>query len=94
MESRTRDLDTVTKFRSARISAVKCAQNGQLAELLMSSDPFVQSVRVVKLLDVHPRFGKVAGRRLLNDLGVGHFTSIGQLTGNQVKAIIAAVTSS
>lgn len=93
MESRTRDLETVSRLRSARMSAVASAQNGALAELLMTSDPFVKSVRVVKVLDVHPRLGKVAGRRLLNELGVGHFTSIGELSSHQVNAISSAVAT-
>ena len=91
MESRTRDVETVNRLRSARLSAVHSAQSSHLSEVFQLTDPSTAAVRVVKLLDVHPRLGKVVGRRLLDDLGINHFTCVGQLTSSQKRSILDAV---
>ena len=89
MENRNRDLGTVRDLRSARIAAVNDSSSGDLAGVLGSSDRFTASVYVVKLLDVHPRLGKVAGRRLLAALGVAPLARVSDLTSDQRARILA-----
>lgn len=92
MESRVQDLETVSRLRSARQEAVARAAQGDVASLLHSgADSLVQQVYVVKLLDVHPRLGKVAGRRLLSDLHVAPLARVCDLTAEQVTALVAVV---
>jgi ribosomal protein S13 len=38
-------------------------------------------------MDVHPCMGKVAGRRILDELGIAHQTHLSRLTAAQVAAI-------
>jgi hypothetical protein len=45
----------------------------------------------VKLLDVHPQLGKVAGRKLLSSLGVSSFQCVGDLTPDLKQQILVAV---
>lgn len=92
MERRNRDLDTVRTLRSARIAAVNRASQGDLAGVLQADDPNSGFVYVVKLLDVHPRLGKVAGRRLLADIGVQPLARVADLTHEQCNRILAQVT--
>ena len=92
MESTVSDFEMVNSLRNARVDAVVKAQKGQLAEVLsVEIDSLEAQTYVVKLLDVHPTLGKVAGRRLLADLGVVPFTRVGQLTNEQRNGILAAV---
>lgn len=92
MESRTRDLETVSRLRSARQEAVAQAARGDVATLVQSpSDSLFQQVYVVKLLDVHPRLGKVAGRRLLSELHVAPLARVCDLNPDQVKSLLAVV---
>ena len=46
---------------------------------------------VVKLLDVSPRLGKVAGRRLMADLGIEPLSRVRDLTDPQRSALIGVV---
>ncbi len=46
---------------------------------------------MVKILDVHPRLGKVAGRRLLADIGVAPLARIADLTDDQRDRILSTV---
>ncbi len=95
MESTVSDFEMVKSLRNARVVAVKKAHEGKLAGVLsVSEDSLEAQVYVVKLLDVHPALGKVAGRRLLADLGVVPFTRVGQLTSAQRSGILAAVGES
>ena len=92
MESTVSDFEMVKSLRNARVNAVAKAQKGQLSEVLsVDADSLEAQVYVVKLLDVHSALGKVAGRRLLADLGVVPFTRVGQLTIDQRIGILAAV---
>lgn len=92
MESRTHDLETVSRLRSARIAAVKRASSGDLQMLHRYNDGSVESqVYVVKLLDVFPGLGKVAGRRLMADLGIAPLTRVADLTSVQVGTLLSAV---
>lgn len=92
MESTVSDFEMVKSLRNARVNAVEKAQKGQLAEVLsVDAESFEAQTYVVKLLDVHPALGKVAGRRLLADLGVVPFTRVGQLTIEQCHGILVAV---
>jgi hypothetical protein len=95
MESTVSDFEMVKSLRDARVLAVAKANEGHLSEALsVHTDSFEAQVYVVKLLDVHPALGKVAGRRLLADLGVVPFTRVGQLTDEQRNSILAAVGES
>lgn len=91
MESRNRDLDIVRELRSARETAVSRSSSGELAEVFSGDDGPTGSVYVVKLLDVHPRLGKVAGRRLLADIGVEPLARVADLTTEQRARILAEV---
>ncbi len=88
MESRVRDLDRVRELRSARVAAVDRSSAGELAEVLAARDGATGSVYVVKLLDVHPRLGKVAGRRLLAEIGVAPLARLHDLTDLQRSRIL------
>ena len=95
MESTVSDFEMVKSLRNARVTAVEKAQQGHLAHVLSVSEESLEAqAYVVKLLDVHPALGKVAGRRLLADLGVVPFTRVGQLTNEQRNGILAAVGES
>ena len=48
-------------------------------------------VYVVKLLDVSPRLGKVAGRRLMAELGIASLARVHELTDDQRRALIDVV---
>lgn len=89
MESRNKDLDTVRSLRSARIAAVAKSGEGDLETVLSADDVATQSVYVVKLLDVHPKLGKVAGRRLLAHIGVEPLARVCDLTTEQRNRILA-----
>jgi hypothetical protein len=91
MESRNRDLETVSRLRTARLHAVGAASRGEMESLLRHSTPEASQVYVVKLFDVHPRFGKVAGRRLLAQLNVPPFARVANLSSQQVDALLRAV---
>jgi hypothetical protein len=92
MESTVSDFEMVKSLRNARVEAVAKAQMGKLSEVLsVDPDSLGAQAYVVKLLDVHPALGKVAGRRLLGGLGVVPFTRVGQLTDEQRRGILAAV---
>jgi hypothetical protein len=95
MESTVSDFEMVKSLRNARVTAVEKAQRGLLAQVLSVSEESLEAqAYVVKLLDVHPALGKVAGRRLLADLGVVPFTRVGQLTNEQRNGILVAVGES
>jgi hypothetical protein len=91
MESRTKDLETVSRLRSARISVVNEAKQGCLDVLTHDGDSLETQVYLVKLLDVFPGLGKVAGRRLMSDLGFAPLVKVAQLTSEQKKSLISAL---
>lgn len=90
MEPRAADLALIENVRSARIAAVHQCSAGSVSPVLASCDDAVRFVYVVKLLDVHPALGKVAGRRVLGSLGLSHFTRVSDLTESQKSAILTA----
>lgn len=91
MESRNRDLEFVRAMRSAHVDAVSRSSAGDLVGVLGSDDRLTCSVYVMKLLDVHPRLGKVAGRRLLAEIGVEPLARVSDLTSHQRERIVEVV---
>lgn len=91
MEQRESDLSWVRTLRSSRENAVESSSSGNLAEVLQAelSHPSRRTY-VVKLLDVHPKLGKVAGRRLLQSLHISQFARVDQLTTDQISSILVA----
>ena len=90
MEPRAADLEIIKTLRSARTGAVQSSASGNIASILTSASEADRFVYVVKLLDVHPTLGKVAGRRLLDSLGLTHFSRVGELSSGSVQVILAA----
>ena len=88
MDSRVTDLQRIARIRDARHGAVEKARLGKIADVLVSPLPDETLVYVVKLLDVDPRLGKVAGRRVLADAGVSQFARVADLTSTQRDTII------
>ncbi len=92
MESRTQDLQTVSRLRSARIAVVAKSQTGNLEALFSPDATSAESqAYVVKLLDVYPGLGKVAGRRLMADIGIAPLARINDLTATQRESLQAAI---
>lgn len=92
METRTKDLETVSRLRCARVSAVSDSRHGHLAQILEVSPSSLEAqVYVVKLLDVYPGLGKVAGRRLMADIGIAPLARVADLTEEQLKSLQAVV---
>lgn len=89
MSQRDRDLRRVSELRTARERAVSEAASGMLATVLAldGTDDRSQTY-VVKLLDVTPGVGKVAGRRLLGSLGIEESVRAADLTDVQKSAIL------
>ena len=89
MSQRDRDLRRVSELRAARERAVAEAASGLLASVLSldGADDRSQTY-VVKLLDVTPGVGKVAGRRLLGALGIEESVRAADLTEAQRSAIV------
>ena len=91
MSSRDVDLASVVELRLAREEAVHAASQGRIAEVLdLDPNDARTATYVVKLLDVAPGLGKVSGRRLLADLGLGQFTRVRDLGVDQRGAILRA----
>ncbi len=92
MESRTTDLETVSRLRSARIAVVEQSRRGNLDALFrLDADSLESQAYVVKLLDVHPRLGKVAGRRLMAEIGIAPLARIADLTPHQVASLQTSI---
>ena len=91
MDARTRDLHMITTLRSVRHEAIEQSRAGNLTAVFASSDDAVQQIYVVKLLDVHPKLGKVAGRRLLQSLNVGQFDRVEDLSATTRTAILREI---
>lgn len=88
MDSRTKDLATVAQWRNTRVEAVARAASGHLAEVIDHPTPEQGLVYVVKLLDVHPKLGKVSGRRLMAQLGIDSFARVADLTAAHKQALL------
>lgn len=91
MESRTKDLETVSRLRSARVSAVQQANHSNLEVLSSDCQSLEAQVYLVKLLDVYPGLGKVAGRRLMATLGLEPLVRVADLTSEQKCALRSAL---
>lgn len=90
MEPRAADLEVINTLRSARVAAVQASSRRSLAAILHSKSDADGFVYVVKLLDVHPELGKVSGRRLLDSLGLNHFSRVSDLSAVEVNTILSA----
>jgi hypothetical protein len=92
MESTNTDMEVVAQLRTARVSAVLESSKGNVASVLETPlGSYVALVFVVKLLDVSPRLGKVAGRRLMAEHGIGALSRVCDLTEQQRRALIDVV---
>ena len=92
MESTDTDMEVVAKLRASRVAAVLESSRGNVASVLNASpDSYEAQVYVVKLLDVSPRLGKVAGRRLMAELGIEPLSRVRDLSDSQRKALIGVV---
>ena len=92
MESTNTDMEVVAQLRTARVAAVLESSRGNVSSVLEAPhDSYEAQVYVVKLLDVSPCLGKVAGRRLMAELGIGPLSRVHELTEAQRCALIGAV---
>lgn len=94
MTTRQRDLATVESLRRAHAERIGMGRSGRLADALAPGDPAGGSTYVVKILDVAPGLGKVAGRRLLASLGVSPFATVADLDDVVRRSIIEVCTTS
>lgn len=85
MELTARTRDTVSGWRAQIRLASELSSAMHLGEVLGRTD--IPYPYIVKVLDVHPCLGKVAGRRLLDELGIAHNSHLGGLTLFQVNDI-------
>jgi hypothetical protein len=85
-------MEVVAQLRIARVAAVLESSKGNVSSVLEAShDSYEAQVYVVKLLDVSPRLGKVAGRRLMAELGISALSRVQDLTEPQRRALIDVV---
>ncbi|MEY3745352.1 MAG: hypothetical protein RLZ48_1030 [Actinomycetota bacterium] len=85
MELQTRTLEVVSTWRQQITDATRAASEGHIEGVLGRTD--LSHPYIVKVMDVHPCMGKVAGRRILDELGIAHQTHLSRLTAAQVAAI-------
>jgi hypothetical protein len=92
MESTYTDMEVVAQLRTARVAAVLESSKGNVATVLQAlPTSYEAQVYVVKLLDVSPRLGKVAGRRLMAELGISALSRVQDLSEAQRRALIDVV---
>ena len=92
MESTYTDMEVVAQLRASRVGAVLESSRGNVSSVLNASpDSYEAQVYVVKLLDVSPRLGKVAGRRLMAELGIEPLSRVRDLTDSQRMALVGVV---
>ena len=92
MESTNTDIEVVAQLRTARVAAVLESSKGNVSSVLEAPhDSYEAQVYVVKLLDVSPRLGKVSGRRLMAELGIGALARVHDLTEQQRRALVDVV---
>ena len=91
MEERVRDLEMMSQVRAVRQAAIEDARSGRLASVFSRASGDERFIYVVKLLDVHPQLGKVAGRKLLASLGISSFQCVGNLSPKLMQKILHAV---
>ena len=78
----------VQEVRSAIERSLVLSASGPLAVVL--ADPVSAGTWTVKMLDVHPCAGKVAGRRLLAELGIPERTRVADLSAEQIALLAGA----
>jgi len=88
MDARRTALETVRAWRGEIERAVEAGASLPLPEVMSRDD--TGHAYLVKVLDVHPCLGKVAGRRLMAGLGLGPRTRIGEMTPGAVGSVVAA----
>jgi len=92
MESTYTDMEIVAQLRAARVAAVLESSQGNVVSVLEAPPESCEAqVYVVKLLDVSPSLGKVAGRRLMAELGIAALSRVKDLTATERCALIDAV---
>ena len=92
MESTITDMEVVAQLRASRVAAVLESSRGNVSSVLnVAPDSYEAQVYVVKLLDVSPRLGKVAGRRLMAELEIEPLSRVRDLTTSQRLALISVV---
>lgn len=92
MSHRERDLRRVSELRAARERAVHEASSGSIEALLeVAADDDRSRAYVVKLLDVTPGVGKVAGRRLLASIGIQESSRVADLDAAQRSRIVDGI---
>jgi hypothetical protein len=91
MEDRVRDLELMSQVRAVRQIAIEDSRAGRLSSVFSRCEGDERFIYVVKLLDVHPKLGKVAGRKLLASLEVSSFLCLGDLSPELMQKILAAV---
>lgn len=85
MELQARTLEVVSGWRRQIREATDASAAAPIGDVLSRTD--LAYPYIVKVLDVHPCMGKVAGRRLLDELRIDHRTRLSGLTHSQVDAI-------
>ena len=91
------DREFVASVRERRRSVCLQIANAQMtvrqAAHLARTDEQVRDLYAVKVLDVHPVLGKVAGRRLLISVGAHQFSTLASLDDNMIERIEQAIQS-
>ena len=91
MEAPLNDMMMVKRLREGHRTAVSRASAGNLSFVCeLPADAPEAHVYVVKVLDVHPALGKVAGRRLMATLGIDQFAHISDLSAETKIALLLA----
>ncbi len=91
MEVPLNDSMLVTRLRDGHRKAVASSASGNLSYVCsLPGDAPEAHVYVVKVLDVHPALGKVAGRRLMDTLGIDQFAHMSDLSADIKAALLLA----
>ena len=85
METAPSVIEKVNAVRAAIRTTLERSSTEPLSRVL--SDPVCAPTHVVKVLDVHPCLGKVAGRRALRELAIHERTPLGHLDGASQSAV-------
>lgn len=95
LSANTRNL--VSRVRTCRADCVLGYSRGEshLTEIVRRARGSVelQDLYLVKVLEAHPRLGKVCARRTMSQLNIGTDASLGSLGDDVVVAIETAIAS-
>ncbi|MSO59279.1 MAG: hypothetical protein EXQ63_03015 [Ilumatobacteraceae bacterium] len=87
--------DFVASVRDRRHAICKDVASGRLsvsqAVQIARQEVQVRDLYAVKVLDVHPWLGKVAGRRLLASVGAHQFSTLASLDDQMLEGIEQAI---